>query len=50
MNIETSRLILKPITQKYIFDIFNNFTNEVTEYMFPCPIKDISETENIVEC
>lgn len=50
MNIETSRLMLKPVTQKYIFDIFNNFTNEVTVYMFPYPVKDISETENIVEC
>lgn len=49
MNIETKRLVLVPITQKYTFDIFKNFNNEVAKYMFPCPAKEICETINIVE-
>ncbi len=49
MKIETNRLILIPVTQKYTSDIFENFTEDVTIYMFPCPAKEISETENIVE-
>ena len=49
MNIETKRLVLVPVTQKYTFDIFKNLNNEVTKYMFPCPAKEIYETINIVE-
>lgn len=50
MHIETIRLFLVPVTQKYTSDIFENFTMEVTTYMYPCPAKEISETEKIVEC
>lgn len=49
IEIETRRLLLVPVTQKYTADIFKNFTLEVTAYMFPCPAKNNSETENIVE-
>ena len=49
LNIETDRLCLAPVTQKYTSDIFENFTVEVTKYMYPSPAKQINETENIVE-
>lgn len=49
MILETARLHLVPITKKYAADIFNNFTREVTTYMFPCPPKEIKETERFVE-
>ena len=45
----TNRLYLIPITKKYTSDIFHNFTNEVTTYMYPCPAKEINETENIIK-
>lgn len=50
MNIETTRLLLVPVTKKYTSDIFANFTTEVTTYMYPCPAKEIGETEKIIEC
>lgn len=49
MDIETNRLRLVPVTSKHTTDIFKYFTNEVTTYMYPCPAKEISETQNIVE-
>lgn len=49
MNIKTKRLILTPVTKKYIPEIFENFTSEITVYMFPSPAKNIEETEKFVE-
>ena len=43
--IETERLLLVPTTQEYIQEIFKEFTDEVTKYMFPNSPKDISETQ-----
>ena len=49
MDIETKRLWLVPVTDKYAADIFIYFTSEVTTYMYPCPAKEISETQAIAE-
>lgn len=43
--IETERLLLVPTTKEYIQEIFKEFTDEVTRYMFPKTPKEISETE-----
>lgn len=45
-EIETERLVLIPITLEYAQDIFTEFDEEITKYMFPIPAKEISETEN----
>jgi hypothetical protein len=45
-KIETDRLILDTITLAYAQDIFTEFDEEITKYMFPIPAKEISETEN----
>lgn len=44
ITIESERLILSPIAEKYAEDIFSVFTHEVTKYMTPKPAEDISET------
>ncbi len=44
----TSRLTLKPLNTSVANDIFNNFTKEVTRYMFPTPAKTIEETLNFI--
>ena len=45
ITIETERLLLVPTTQEYTQEIFNEFTDEVTKYMFPRAPKEISETQ-----
>ncbi|MEI6673298.1 MAG: hypothetical protein WCL02_08585 [bacterium] len=47
--IETDRLLLVPTTQKYLQDIFNEFTDEVTKYMFPSSPKEITETQKWID-
>lgn len=47
-EIETQRLVLIPITLEYAQDIFTEFDEEITKYMFPIPAKDISETNNFI--
>lgn len=46
--IETERLILKPIALEYAEDIFREFTEEITTFMFPNTPHDISETEEFI--
>ena len=48
LEIESQRLVLRSLSLDNIQDIFVNFTPEVTEYMFPKPAEDISETEEFV--
>lgn len=48
-RIESERLLLVPISMEHKDDIFREFTEEVTTYMYPAPAKDISETENFIE-
>ena len=38
-EIESSRLLLIPIKEEYAVEIFKNFDNEITLYMFPKPAK-----------
>jgi len=47
-EIETERLRLEPITIQYADDIFNEFTEEITQYMVPKPAKEIRETKNFI--
>lgn len=47
-NIKTNRLILTPVNLSHVKDIFLNFTDEVTQYMYPKPAQKIEETKNIV--
>lgn len=47
-KIETSKSILSPITTQYAQDIFKEFDEEITKYMFPIPAKNISETIDFI--
>lgn len=49
MTIETERLLLVPTTHEYTEAIFNEFTDEVTKYMFPSTPKEIEETKARVD-
>jgi [ribosomal protein S5]-alanine N-acetyltransferase len=46
--IESERLELAPITLEYAQTIFEEFTSDVTHYMFPQPATDISETKAFI--
>jgi [ribosomal protein S5]-alanine N-acetyltransferase len=48
VKISTNRLSLLPISQKYKEDIFREFTQEITTYMYPRPPRDIAETEEFI--
>jgi RimJ/RimL family protein N-acetyltransferase len=47
--IKTERLLLKPISYDFTDDIFNEFTQEITKYMFPKPAKSKDETREFIE-
>jgi len=47
-KIETDRLLLVPIKSDYAQDIFIEFDEEITKYMFPIPAKEISETMDFI--
>ena len=49
VNIETERLILKPIDYSYANDIFENFTNDITLYMLPKPTQNIIGINEFIE-
>lgn len=46
--LETARLRLVPITQKYAADVFREFTSEVTVWMWPSVPKSITDTEKFI--
>lgn len=46
--LETARLRLVPLTQKYAEDCFREFTAEVTTWMWPAPPKSITDSENYI--
>ena len=48
VEISTNRLLLQPISMKYKKDIFSEFTDEITMYMYPRSPKNISETEAFI--
>lgn len=45
----TSRMILNPISLDYMEDIFQEFTSDITTYMFPQAPEAISETREFIE-
>jgi ribosomal-protein-alanine N-acetyltransferase len=47
--IDTERLSLIPIDRKYAQEIFREFTNEITTYMFPKPAEKIEETHYFID-
>ncbi len=46
--INTDRLKLIPTSPKYAFDIFKEFTDEITTYMYPKPAEKIEDTLNFI--
>jgi len=46
--IHTDRLILQPVSDEFKFDIWREFTTEVTKYMPFTPDGDIKVTENFI--
>lgn len=49
LKIESKRINLLVLCEKYIEDIFHNFTDEITYYMVPSTPTDIRETLEFVE-
>lgn len=45
LEIPTNRLLLQPITMKYTAEVFREFTEEITTYLYARPPQVISETE-----
>lgn len=48
LTIESERLLMVTISNRFEQDIFQEFTNEITVYMFPSPAKDIEETRSFI--
>lgn len=48
VEIVTNRLLLKPVSMIYKEDIFREFTEEITTYMYPQPPKEVSDTESFI--
>ncbi|MDM9383755.1 GNAT family N-acetyltransferase [Chlorogloeopsis sp. ULAP01] len=49
VNLESTRLILKPISLEYTEDVFREFTSEITTYMYPKRADNIGETEKVIK-
>lgn len=49
LRIETKRLLLEPINFEYIDVIFQHFTKEITEFMYPQPSKNKKDTIDFIE-
>jgi len=49
VEIITSRLLLKPIAWEYKEEIFSEFTEEITIYMYPRPARTMAETESFIK-
>ena len=49
VEIETNRLLLRPIGLEYKEEIFSEFTEEIATYMYPRPAKTIAETELFIK-
>ncbi len=48
-ELQTSRLLLRPISVKYRQEIFREFTADITVYMNPQPAKEIAETDSFIK-
>ncbi|WP_051542073.1 GNAT family N-acetyltransferase [Clostridium lundense] len=49
INIETSNLILVPVSEVHIKEIFENFNEQIVTYMEPQVVKNIDEIYKIVK-
>jgi [ribosomal protein S5]-alanine N-acetyltransferase len=49
LKIESDRLWLMAIADRFASDIFREFTPKVTQYMLPSPPQKIEEIENFIE-
>ena len=49
VEIETKRLVLKPVSLEYKDMIFSEFTDDTTKFMFPSTPKQIEETEKFIQ-
>ncbi|AFZ23291.1 acetyltransferase, ribosomal protein N-acetylase [Cylindrospermum stagnale PCC 7417] len=49
LEISANRLLLQPISLKYKEDIFREFTEEITTYLYARPPQVISETELFID-
>lgn len=47
-RLESERLLMVPISDKYTEDVFNEFSDDITTFMYPKQANDISETEEFV--
>lgn len=48
VRLESTRLILKPISLEYKEEIFQEFTGEITTFMYPKAAVNVKETENVL--
>ncbi|MEH2435864.1 MAG: hypothetical protein V7K25_16705 [Nostoc sp.] len=48
VNLESKRLILQTISLEHTEDVFQEFTSEITTFMYPKPAQSLSETEKII--
>jgi len=48
-RVETNRLVLVPVSEKYKQEMFDNLTSEITRYMLVATPTDISETEDFIK-
>ncbi|HOV15245.1 MAG TPA: GNAT family N-acetyltransferase [Spirochaetota bacterium] len=48
ISIENEKLLLVPISLQYKEDIFREFNNSITTYMYPKPPEKIKETEDFI--
>lgn len=48
-TIETDRLLLVPLHEKYAQEIFEEFTSEIATFMFPKPADHVDETKTFIE-
>lgn len=48
ISLYTNRLILQVTSMKYKEEIFKEFTEEITTYMYPRSPKEVSETETFI--
>jgi [ribosomal protein S5]-alanine N-acetyltransferase len=49
IQLESDRLILKPISLDYQQEIFAEFTADITRYMFPKPAENLQETARYIK-
>src|SRR3989339_65578 len=47
--IETERLLLRPVSMEYAEEIFKEFDEEITKYMFPSTPDSILDTKKFIE-